>query len=153
MQRRCQPLMASLDLLAALDTSLSRAGRTNGACLQSDVLSAKGARQFSSLPQFTSSGGGPVFTGGQWPIERVQANAFNHQASASSSSASASDRSSWSDPDEKAESFLDQVQQAALSHVVGTESAESEKLLPGQWLVGRIASSKYTHLRLSQSFV
>lgn len=120
LQKRCQPLMASFDLLAALDTSLSRAGRTDVACILSAVLCAKGAPQFSSLPQFTSSEGGPVFTAGHWPIERSQANAFNNQGNASS--AGASESSSWSDPDEKAESLLDQVQQAALSHVVGSTS-------------------------------
>lgn len=124
---------ASFGCLAALETSLTRGGTPDGTSLLPALLNARSERQYGSLPQFTSSDGGPVFTAGRWPLNSSCAHAYDEQGAAST--ASVSEGSSWSDPDEKVSSLLDQVQQAALSHVA-TEGWTHAALVGGARDVG-----------------
>jgi hypothetical protein len=105
----------AIDWLAALNASLSEIGIFNGTVVIPKPPSTDVKRQFSSLPQFTSSGGGPRFTAGVWPSVASRISAAEQTSGARSTEA---DEDRWSDPDERARSLLDQVQQAALSHVV-----------------------------------
>lgn len=88
-------------------------------------------QQFSSVPQFTAANGGPVFTAGTWPPAGTQqdyasgatgaAPGYDGSSTTSTSStASSDDWSSWEQHDSArdVQDALDQVQEAALAHVV-----------------------------------
>lgn len=122
----------AIDWLAALNASLSEICIFNGTVVIPKPPSTDVKRQFSSLPQFTSSGGGPRFTAGVWPSVASRILAAEQTSGARSTEA---DEDRWSDPDERARSLLDQVQQAALSHV-GTHGWTHAALVAGAQEIG-----------------
>lgn len=122
----------ALDWLAALNVSLSEIGVINGTIVTPKSPSTDFKRPFSSVPQFTSSGGGPRFTAGDWPSVASRMSDAEQISGARNAEA---DEDWWSDPDERARSLLDQVQQAALSHV-GTHGWTHAALVAGAQEIG-----------------